>query len=145
MVLDNKQFDEVGISLDKLSLAKNIKLMEGTFKVWVKLIEEDILACNFEMEDFMHAINVGVRSQMYNRIDYADIYQEANERYKKRMIKRRQEEENAARWEYENRPKSPVPQEIKDMLAKNKGNVMADTLSSVLISKEKIEETNGQQ
>lgn len=108
-------------SLNRLSLAKNIKLMEGTASVWEQLVTEDIIANIFILDDFIKAVDIGVRMPMYNRIDYADIYTEAVAIAKKRKqaeINERQRIENS-------KPKNgvPMPEDLRTII-KRLGDVV---------------------
>jgi hypothetical protein len=71
----------LAFSLHALSLAKNIKLMEGTIQIWEMCLLEDVDNFKFEFIDFLQAIKAAVRIEMYNRIDYADIYKLATGTY----------------------------------------------------------------
>lgn len=101
-----------------MSLAKNIKLMDGTLSVWDMLIADDIRAGKFELEDFVKAVNIGIRTPMYNRIDYSDIYNEANEIYKKRSAEIRRQKEIEDRRKPVKR--DPIPEDIKSILGRFK-------------------------
>ena len=67
------------MAVTKMALAKNIKLADGTLKVWEECVIEDIRAGCYELDDFIKATKKVIRTQAYNRIDYADIYKEAME------------------------------------------------------------------
>lgn len=95
--------------------------MEKTFDVWLRLIEEDVAADNFNIDDFTQAVKIRVRTPMYNRIDYADIYTEAVAIAKKRKqaeINERQRIENS-------KPKNgvPMPEDLR-MIIKRLGDVV---------------------
>jgi hypothetical protein len=114
--LSTEAFNYVSLLLETLSLAKNIKLMDGTLTVWERLVVQDLRAGNFEIEDFAEAVNIGIRKNMYNRIDYADIYQVANEKYKKRITSER-EKEKAERLRRENGlRKTKMPEDMKEII-----------------------------
>lgn len=114
---DKKHLDTVATCLQILSFAKNIKLMEGTLTVWERLVADDIRADKFRMEEFIEAVQAGVRTQMYNRIDYADIYEVAVAKAKARKIR----EEEEQRRKNNERKGDPMPTEVKDILGKING------------------------
>lgn len=93
----------------KMSLAKNIKLAEGSIDVWEQCAIEDIRAGNYKLEDFIAATKKVIRVPLFNRIDFADIYLEAIEQAKTRRMK----EPISIKL---NEPRSPMPAEIKGML-----------------------------
>ena len=88
--------------------------MDGTFGVWDMLVSQDIEAGVFEMKDFASAVNKGIRTPMYNRIDYSDIYEHAKQIHKKRIIKKNDKE-------FQDRARDSgvtMPTDIKDILKK---------------------------
>lgn len=90
--LAEKRFDgETGkvfaSAIVKMALAKNIKLSEGTLKVWEECVLEDIRADRYDLEDFLAATRKVIRLPLFNRIDFADIYAEAVEGAKTRRMK----------------------------------------------------------
>ena len=90
--------------------------MDGTFGVWDMLVSQDIEAGVFEMKDFASAVNKGIRTSMYNRIDYSDIYEHAKQIYKKRIIKKNDKE-----FQDRNRDSGvTMPVDIKDILKDRK-------------------------
>jgi len=62
-----------------MSLAKGIKLPVGVIGAWEECLIEDLQKGVFEFKDFISACNQVIRSQVFNRIDYADIYAEAKD------------------------------------------------------------------
>lgn len=119
--LSRAAFSLISVCLEKLSLAKNIQLMDGTLTVWEKLVVEDLKAKNFEIEDFVNAINDGIRTPMYNRIDYSDIYTFAEDSYSRRRkcneIVRGNKPPSTAR----------MPQHMKDTITNlRKGGIVPD-------------------
>jgi hypothetical protein len=64
-------------SIQKISLSKNIKLMDGTIDAWATCVEEDIAAGIFNFNEFLQAVNEAIREPVYNRIDYSDFYARA--------------------------------------------------------------------
>lgn len=92
--------------------------MPGTAKVWEQLVDEDLTNNNFEIQDFINAVKVGVRSQMYNRIDYADIYEVANQNYLKRKEKEKIFTEVESR-----KPKQAEPVNVKAEVEKIRDNL----------------------
>ena len=101
---------KLATAMHQMALAKNIKLMEGTLSVWDKLVAEDIVSGNFELEDVLNAISICIRMPMFNRIDYADCFKEAKDLFKKRI-----ERMNNPRME---RPGQgvPMPEDVRAIL-----------------------------
>jgi len=62
------------VAVNKMALAKNIKLAEGTLGAWEECLIEDINKKSFDFEDFIRAMELVIRRPAYNRIDYSDIY-----------------------------------------------------------------------
>jgi hypothetical protein len=60
-----------------VSCAKNIKLMDGTMEAWERYLVEDLNEGLFDLDDFLKGLNILARKSLFNRIDYADAYQEA--------------------------------------------------------------------
>jgi hypothetical protein len=87
--LSTDQVTTLSMLLHKLSLAKNISLMPNTSIIWAQLITEDIQQGVFNMHEFIDSVSVCIRKPMYNRIDYADIYEEAKLLADKRKRKER--------------------------------------------------------
>lgn len=79
----NKLSKEEGMifsaAVNKMALAKNIKLAEGTLAVWEECLIEDMTSQEYDFEDFLIATKKVIRETAYNRIDYAEIYKEAIE------------------------------------------------------------------
>jgi hypothetical protein len=77
----NKFDREAGMIFAKaitmMSLAKNIRLAEGTIGAWEQCLIEDLRSGVMEFEDFILATKRVIRSKLFNRIDYADIFEEA--------------------------------------------------------------------
>lgn len=66
-------------TVNKMSLAKGIKLPVGVIGAWEECLIEDLQKGSFEFNDFISACNRVIRSQVFNRIDYADLYAEAKD------------------------------------------------------------------
>lgn len=95
--------------------------MDGTLKIWDQLITEDIKADNFEIEDFIKAVNIGIRTPMYNRIDYSDIYTEAKQLYTHRKL-RNKNQNVLNNYEEQNKlPRSSMPTEVREIIKKALG------------------------
>jgi hypothetical protein len=58
-----------------MSLAKNIKLAAGTIGAWEECVLEDLQKDRFTFYEFILATKKVIREPVFNRIDYADIYQ----------------------------------------------------------------------
>lgn len=108
---ENKLNKERGLSFAravvKMSLAKNIKLAEGTIAVWEECLLEDIESGVMDFEDFIEATKKVIREPLFNRIDYSDIYTLAISICSRRKMKE----------PFEN-PKhgSPMPNDLKSIL-----------------------------
>jgi hypothetical protein len=96
-----------GRAINKMSLAKNIRLAEGTIGVWEECVIEDIRDGVFDLEDFIEATKRVIREPVYNRIDYADIYGKATDicRHRRMLFK------------VEPNSKYPISPEFKKMVA----------------------------
>jgi len=97
-------------TVQTMSLAKNIKLAEGTIGAWEICLIEDMKAQMFNLSDFILATKKVIREPLFNRIDYADIYQLAKELAKTRWGK----DQPGRQPDYN---PSPMPEKIKTMLS----------------------------
>ena len=64
-------------SVVHLSSAKNIKLLDGTLKSWERCLVQDIDDGLFTFEEFLGSLEVNIRQDVYNRLDYSMLYKEA--------------------------------------------------------------------
>jgi len=84
-----EQLNEVSLMLHKVSLAKSLPVVDGALTVWIECMQEDMDKFLFDFEDFIEAGKKMIRTSVYGRIDYADIYSLAIETaYNKRMKKK---------------------------------------------------------
>lgn len=111
-----QQLKDLGFSLELMSRAKSIQLVDGAVVSWDLLVSQDICAGVFDFDDFLEAMKDAVRMPMYNRIDYSDVYELAKEKAKKRRVQERQEEAVKQRREDANRPKTSIPEDVRSVL-----------------------------
>lgn len=109
---DKESGEIFALAVIKMALAKNIKLAEGTLKVWEECVIEDIRSNRYELEDFISATKKVIRSPLFNRIDFADIYIEAIEQAKRRM--------RILISAKLNEPKFGMPSEVKKIISQIK-------------------------
>lgn len=105
-----------------MSLAKNIKLAEGTIGVWEECLIEDIKSGIMDFEDFIIATKKIIREPLFNRIDYADIYTLAVEIAKNKTL--RQNPSPVCLY-------NSIPEEVKEM-AKKLGSRLATSCGETL-------------
>ena len=99
-------------AVTKMSLAKNIKLADGTLRVWEECAIEDIQAGHYDLEDFIAATRKVIRVPLFNRIDFADIYAEALEQAKTRRMKM------PGNLKLNDGSGVPMPADIREMIGK---------------------------
>lgn len=84
--LNSNQLSQLIASLELISLAKNIKLMEKTLSAYEMLLAEDLANDVFLFDDFIGAIRQVIGEKLFNRIDYADFASIAKNRHFRRGI-----------------------------------------------------------
>lgn len=109
--LNNDQSIEFVAAVKKLSLAKNISLAPGTLSVWEECMLEDISSGIYDYEDFILATKRLVRDQLYNRIDFADIYEWAKGLAEKRRLKIK------VKGLVEKRERGTMPSDVKGIIS----------------------------
>lgn len=111
-------------AVQTLSLAKNIKLMEGTVKVWEKLLIHDMVKGSFNFPEFLEGLNLAIRMPMFNRVDYADIYAEAiklaGKRKQEEGFAKQQQRQREKAQEYSDNTGSHTFEELKKEFLKNR-------------------------
>ena len=104
---DKKNF---AVAVQKMALAKNISLASGTLGAWEDCVLEDIADGIYDLEDFMLATKRLIREPVFNRLDFADLFDWAKRLAEQRRLKNVRRENTGGR--------QGLPTEVKEMVAK---------------------------
>ena len=73
---------EFGVAVNHMALVKGILLPAGSLAAWEEEVAADIRAGKYELADFIAATKKVIRMKLYNRLDFADVFEVAVEQAK---------------------------------------------------------------
>lgn len=102
---------EFGVAVNHMALVKGIQLPAGSLTAWEEEAAFDIRAGKYELADFIAATKKVIRMKLYNRLDFADVFEEAIEQAKTRKLR------DPGNLKLTEGKGAPMPAELKSKLA----------------------------